>query len=167
MASPMKNNNVFVNLTARTARALDRLGGLLATAFAVTFLTASPARADIYIFNNLIGSAATLDHTDGSGANARLLNPTGVAVDGAGNIYIADGGDHTVRKVTSGGVVTTLAGGSGQVGSSDGVGTNARFVYPFGIAVDGAGTVYVTDIGNQNIRRIMADGSTTTLAGTT
>ena len=135
---------------------------ILCSLFAV-----SGARADVYAFSPLVGGAVALDHSDGTGANARFLNPTGVAVDAAGTIYIADGGDHTVRKVTATGVVTTLAGGSGQGGSVDGTGNAARFVYPYAIAVDAAGNVYVTDIGNHNIRKITAGGVTTTLAGTT
>ena len=153
-------------MAAITARALGRLGGIMVAAIAMNLLAAGVARADIYVFSNLIGNSAALDHTDGTGGNARFLNPTSVAVDGAGNIYVADGGDHTVRKVSTAGVVTTLAGSSGQAGSNDGTGANARFVYPYAIAVDGAGNVYVTDTGNHNVRKITAGGAVTTLAGT-
>ncbi len=139
-------------------------GGLLAFVL-LNFLAGGIARADPYYFVTLAGSGAPIDHTDGSGANARLMNPTGVAVDGAGNIYIADGGDHTVRKVTPGGSVSTLAGASGQAGSNDGAYTDARFLYPFAIAVDIAGSVYVTDTGSHTVRKI-ANGSVTTIAGT-
>src|SRR5882724_11351137 len=77
-------------------------------------------RADPYYFVTLAGSGAPIDHTDGSGSNARLMNPTGAAVDAAGNIFVADGGDHTIRKVTPNGNVSTFAGASGIAGSNDG-----------------------------------------------
>jgi sugar lactone lactonase YvrE len=135
------------------------------TALLSAFL-AGAARADNYAFQIEAGSGAVLDHTDGNGTNARFFSPTGVAVDGAGNIYIADVGDHTIRKVTAGGAVTTFAGISGQAGSGDGAGTSASFLYPYALAVDGGGNVYVADSGNQNIRKITAGGTVTTLAGT-
>ncbi len=155
----------LVNVAVTTVRTLRRCGGGLTAAIAVACATAPTTRADVYVFNTFIGNAVPLDHIDGTGNNARLLNPTGMAVDAAGNIYFADGGDHTVRKVTTTGIVTTLAGGSGLGGSADGTGTNARFVYPFALATDAAGNVYVTDTGNHNVRKITPGGVTTTVAG--
>ena len=126
----------------------------------------SHAPAQVYSFAPLAGNPALLDHTDGSGTNARFFNPTAAAVDGAGNIYVADGGDHTIRKITAGGTVTTLAGSSGHQGSSDGSGSGALFLYPYAVAVDGSGNVYVADSGNHNIRKVTPGGSVSTLAGT-
>ncbi len=123
------------------------------------------AAAQTFYFNTLAGSGAPIDHTDGNGSNARFLNPTGAAIDAAGNIYIADGGDHTVRRVAPDGSVSTIAGASGQAGTNDGAAGDARFLYPFAVAVDGAGTVYVTDAGSHTVRRI-AGGGVTTIAGT-
>jgi DNA-binding beta-propeller fold protein YncE len=74
-----------------------------------------------------------------------------VAVDGAGNVYVADTYNHTIRKVTPAGVVTTLAGLAVSSGSADGTGSAARFAYPSGVAVDSAGNVYVADTDNQTI----------------
>src|ERR1043165_4579149 len=92
-------------------------------------------------------------NVDGTGAAARFDDPYGVAVD-CGNIYIADYHNHTIRKVTSTGVVTTLAGPAGMPGLAGGVGTAARFNSPSSLAVDGAGNVYVADLGNDTIRKI-------------
>src|SRR5205807_432946 len=89
----------------------------------------------------------------------------GLAVDGAGTIYVADGGDHLIRKVTSAGVVTTIAGLPGYYGSSDGTGTGARFCSPRGIAMDASLNLYVADTGNSTIRKIGSTGEVTTLAG--
>jgi hypothetical protein len=141
-----------------------RLGGTLVAAV-VLHVLAAHAIAGTYGFLPLAGNLSILDHTDGTGTNARFLNPSSVAVDGSGNIYVADGGDHTVRKVSAGGVVTTLAGSSGQAGSNDGTGTGALFLYPYAVAVDASGNVYVADSGNNNIRKVTAGGSVSTLAG--
>lgn len=161
----MKKNNALVNPTAATAPAFRRRGAALAAAVLMTASAITVARAEPFYFVPLAGNGSLIDHTDGSGSNARLMNPTGVAVDSAGNIYIADGGDHTVRKVTPDGSVSTLAGSSGLAGSNDGAASDARFLYPAAIAVDAAGNVYVTDSGSHTVRKITA-GGVTTIAGT-
>lgn len=103
--------------------------------------------------------------SDGLGAAARFRVPNSIAVDKAGNDYVADTGNNTIRKIAPDGTVTTLAGLAGAHGSADGIGGNARFWAPFGIAVDNSGNVYVADTANNTIRRISTDGSVTTLAG--
>lgn len=155
-------------ITSRLAALLptgQRLGRTLSALFAASVFAATAAHAQNYLFQIHVGNGVALDHTDGTGNNARFFNPTGVAVDAAGTIYIADGGDHTIRKVTTGGIVTTLAGASGQAGSADGTGSGARFTYPFAIAVDATGTLYVSDVGDHTIRKVTAGGTVTTIAG--
>jgi sugar lactone lactonase YvrE len=137
-----------------------------AAAVTAVFVLGNHAHAQVYSFAPLAGNPAVLDHTDGTGTNARFFNPTAAAVDAAGNIYVADGGDHTVRKISAGGTVTTLAGSSGHPGSSDGSGSGAQFLYPYAVAVDGSGNVYVADSGNHNIRRVTPGGTVSTVAGT-
>lgn len=103
---------------------------------------------------------------DGTGSAARFRNPTGVAVDGAGNVYVADSVNCSIRKVTPGGVVTTLAGLlGGPVGSQDGTGSGAQFNFPKSVAVDSTGNVYVADTFNNTIRKVTPAGVVTTLAG--
>ena len=111
------------------------------------------------------GAAGTGGSTDGTGAAARFSWPHGVATDSAGNVYVADSGNHTIRKITPAGVVTTLAGMAGMSGSTDGTGAAARFNGPFGVAIDGAGNIYVADTHNATIRKITPAGVVTTLAG--
>jgi sugar lactone lactonase YvrE len=101
---------------------------------------------------------------DGQGTLASFLVPCGVAVDGSGNVYVADNGNNRIRKISLSGDVTTLAG-SGTSGYADGQGTAASFRNPFGVAVDGSGNVYVTDMNNHRIRKITSSGIVTTLAG--
>ena len=118
------------------------------------------------VVTTLAGTAGALGSIDGTGAAARFSSPTGIAVDSAGTVYVADTGNSRIRKITAAGVVTTLAGSPGGSGSTDGTGAAARFYFPMGIAVDSAGTVYVADTGNSTIREITPAGVVTTLAGT-
>src|ERR1022692_4917202 len=119
-----------------------------------------------YDFATLAGAAGVTGSADGNGAAAQFNGPVGVAVDGGGNVYVADTLNYSVRKITSGGVVTTLAGTAGTPGSADGTGSAARFDRPLCAAVDGSGNVYVTDDNNNTVRKITPGGVTTTLAGT-
>ncbi len=118
------------------------------------------------VVTTLAGSAGVQGNADGSGATARFNQPRSIAADTAGNLYVADAGNATIRKVTAAGVVTTLAGTAGVFGSADGSGTAAQFYAPFGITADTAGNLYVADDGNNTIRKITAAGVVTTLAGT-
>ena len=104
-------------------------------------------------------------HADGSGAEASFRYPAGIACDAAGNLYVTDYGNATIRKITPDGEVTTLAGEAGSTGSTDGRGAAARFEGPVGIACDAAGNVYVADGDANTIRGITPDGQVTTLAG--
>jgi hypothetical protein len=108
------------------------------------------------------GSSGT---TNGAAAQAEFKQPAGVAVDSAGNTFVADTGNHTIRKITPGGDVSTYAGQADVSGTGDGAGTRARFKTPSGIAVDVAGYVYVADTGNHTIRLISPDGIVSTFAG--
>jgi sugar lactone lactonase YvrE len=134
----------------------------VADSFNATIRKITPAG----VVTTLAGTAHRFGSADGTGADARFGSPFGVAVDGAGNVYVADEGNDTLRKVTPAGVVTTLAGTAGMSGSADGTGAGARFHGPRSVAVDGAGNVYVADTGNNTIRKITASGVVTTLAGT-
>ena len=124
-----------------------------------------------YCVTSPIGTVTTFaggsrGSTDGTGTDARFNYPEEVAVDGDGNVYVAGGGDHTIRKITPTGVVTTLAGVAESSGSTDGAGADARFRQPYGVAVDGDGNLYVADADNHTIRKITPAGVVTTLAGT-
>jgi len=111
------------------------------------------------------GSVPVTGNTDGTGAGARFSSPLALASDGQGSFYVADAGNHAIRKVTSTGVVSTFAGSPGNAGSNDGAAATARFNYPTGVAVDGAGNLYVADAGNHTIRKVTSSGMVSTLAG--
>ena len=101
---------------------------------------------------------------DGAGATARFSSPKGLAVDGVGNVYVADKNNHAIRKISPSGVVSTLAG-DGTAGLVNGAGSAARFSDPFGVAVDKSGNVFVADFGNSAIRGITPAGNVTTFVG--
>jgi DNA-binding beta-propeller fold protein YncE len=119
---------------------------------------------------NRDGSVSTLaggaeGYADGSGAAASFNTPSALALDRAGNLYVADTGNHRIRKVSPEGLVTTLAG-TGEAGYADGAASESRFDAPVGVAVDADGQVYVADTYNDRIRLITRDGQVRTIAGT-
>jgi streptogramin lyase len=119
-----------------------------------------------YIVTTLAGIGP--GSADGPGPDARFWNPTGVAVDSSGNIFIADLYNSTVRRITTSGAVSTVAGLAGNSGSSDGTNSDARFYDPIDLTLDKAGNVYVTDVFNNAIRKITPIGTNwvvTTIAG--
>lgn len=117
------------------------------------------------VVTTLAGAAGESGSTDGTGVAARFNGPQGVAVAGSGTVYVADTGNHVIRQITSGGVVTTLAGTAGAAGHVDGTGAAARFSSPAGIAIDAEGNLLVSDAGTHTIRAITPAGVVTTVGG--
>lgn len=117
------------------------------------------------LVSTFAGHAGTPGSDDGSGTQAKFDTPSGIAMDLAGNVFVSDTGNHTIRMITGAGVVTTIAGVAGQSGFTNGIGTNARFNSPLGMVVATNGTIYVADCGNHVIRAISPGVAVTTLAG--
>jgi hypothetical protein len=114
----------------------------------------------------LAGNPTLAGGDDGTGSVARFNYPTSIAADKAGALYVADAFNHIIRKMTAGGVVTTLAGLAGNPGSDDGTGNAARFNYPVNVLPDNAGNLYVADGHNHTIRKVTSGGEVTTFVGT-
>ena len=134
---------------------------LFLLAFVGCLLHAGPST---YKVNTVAGGTFVGD--GGAALHAPLHDAQGVALDRAGNLYIADAGDHRVRKVTPAGTITTVAG-TGMPGFSgdDGPATLAQLNLPYGITVDATGILYIADLGNNRVRRVALDGTITSLAG--
>jgi secreted PhoX family phosphatase len=118
-----------------------------------------------WVVSTIAGLPYTTGSADGIGSAARFNNPTGIAVDGSGNLYVADQGNSTIRRLSSAGtnwVVFTVAGLAGSSGSTDGIGSAARFNGPYAIAADNNTNVYVADSLNSTIRGTLS-GSTPSL----
>jgi sugar lactone lactonase YvrE len=111
------------------------------------------------------GAAGVSNSFDGTGSNAQFYHPEGVATDAAGNVYVADTWNHTIRKITPAGAVTTLAGLAGNFGAADGTNSKARFNRPTGIAMDSATNIFIADSLNHTIRKITPSGTVSTVAG--
>jgi sugar lactone lactonase YvrE len=108
--------------------------------------------------------SGTFGFKDGAASVAQFRDPYGLVVAASGDIYITDSNNNRIRKITPAGVVSTFAG-KGTIGSINGAGNIAQFNYPHGLALDGAGNMYVADAGNNKIRKITPDGVVSTLAG--
>ena len=120
------------------------------------------------VITTVAGTGGGFSGDGGPAVQAQLRGPAGVAVDGAGNLFIADSFNDRIRKVDSAGVITTVAGtGRTGFGGDGGPAVNARLSRPSGVAVDGAGNLFFADSGNDRIRKVdSASGSITTVAGT-
>ena len=112
----------------------------------------------------LAGKSAAAGSADGPGASARFSNPKGLAVDSSFNVFVADGANCTIRKVTQAGVVSTFAGSVGNCASTDGTGVGAQFNSPLSMAIDSSNNLYVGDYSSGSIRLITPAGVTTTIA---
>jgi sugar lactone lactonase YvrE len=117
------------------------------------------------VISTLAGSADSADSRDGSGSAARFFNPSGLAVDGLGNVVLADTSNHTVRRISPAGAATTVAGLAGRSSSVDGTGLAARFEDPYALAIDSSGQTWVADATDHSIRKVSASGVVTTVAG--
>jgi sugar lactone lactonase YvrE len=117
--------------------------------------------------STVVGNGRQGSGGDGGPASRAAMNyPRGIAVDGTGNLYIADTDNHRIRKVDSSGTISTLAG-NGTAGSSGdgGAATDAQLAFPVGVTVDGAGDLFIADSLNNRIRKVTPDGIITTVAG--
>ena len=119
------------------------------------------------VITTVAGNGTAAYSGDGAAAtNASLSGPRGVAVDAAGNLFIADFFNHCIRKVGTNGVITTVAGnGSGGYSGDNGAATNASLYYPVGVAVDATGNLFIADSLNYRIRKVATNGIITTVAG--
>jgi hypothetical protein len=110
------------------------------------------------------GSAGNTGTNDGTGTNALFNQPSNLALDSTGNLYVADTFNHTIRRITSGGVVSTFAGLGGVPGFQNGTGSGALFNQPNGIAFDSSNNLYVADGVNGAVRRVTTNAAVTTVA---
>jgi DNA-binding beta-propeller fold protein YncE len=119
------------------------------------------------VVSTLAGEAGVSGAADGAGAIARFSRPTGIVIDTFGTLYVADTANHTIRKVSPTGSVTTLAGAAGAPGVEDGDAASARFDEPYRLALDGLFTLYVGDARHATIRKIDVTGRVSTVVGST
>jgi sugar lactone lactonase YvrE len=117
------------------------------------------------------GTHGNPGHSDGPGLEATLRRPRGAALGASGALYVADAGNHTIRRISVDGTVSTLAGTAGKAGFVDGAGPgqtlfNGPTAVAAGVASDGSDFVIVADTGNHAVRKVLEDGTVTTLAGT-
>jgi sugar lactone lactonase YvrE len=117
------------------------------------------------VVTTFAGTKGVSGTTDGTGTAAKFNGPNGIAIDSAGNLFVADTGNQTIRKITPAGVVTTFAGTVGVSGSTNGTGLAAKFNNPSGLSIDNSDNIYIADVSNHTIRKMTSAGVVTTLAG--
>ncbi len=164
------NTQAFVNGTGSAASfrvpfgiAVDSHGNVFVSDTAVAAIRKITSAGVVTTF---AGGNINGGYVNGNGTQASFNNPLGLTIDASDNIYVADAGNHVIRKITPAGDVTTLAGsGRSTAYPTDGIGIAAGFNFPRGVSVDGAGNVYVADTLHNAIRKITPAGAVTTLAG--
>ncbi|MBS1511925.1 MAG: hypothetical protein JST86_13845 [Bacteroidetes bacterium] len=166
--STFAGNGTYGNVdgTASTAQFATVLG-LTADAQGNIYVTSGHAIKKITAagqVSTLAGMYNQSGFTDGTGTLARFNSPVGLAADGAGNVFVADDNNNSIRKISPAGVVTTIAGG-GIAGNTNGNGTVARFNNPMDVAIDASGNLIIADYTNNRIRKIDQSGNVSTYAG--
>ena len=173
-AATVTGRSVTFSITATGAPTLryqwTRDGVAILGALDASFTLVNPKVADAgqyrVVVTNPNGTATSNAATLSVAAALQFASAVAVAADPAGNLFVSDSANHVIWKVSTSKQVTLLAGSAGVSGSADGQGASARFAYPGGLAVEAAGSLLVADTGNHTVRRVAADGTVTTLAGT-
>ena len=141
---------------------IDSSGNLYVTEYGNHIIRKITPEGVLTTFAGIVGTSGS---ANGTGSNAGFNNPRGITIDSSGNLYVCDSTNHTIRKITPEGVVTTIAGLAGLAGVDNGTGTAAKFNQPHGITIDSSGNLYVCDTLNHTIRKITPAGVVTTIAG--
>jgi len=159
-ATSVDGNATTGTFTGPIAMTVDSAGNIYVAELNTSLIRKITPAGDVI---TLAGSGG-FGFADGTGAAASFYRPYGIAIDAAGDLFVADSENNRIRKVTQGGVVTTFAG-SGVAGSADGEAASASFQRPGGLAFDAAGNLYVADTSNNLLRKITPEGRVSTLAG--
>ncbi|MGH9631691.1 MAG: hypothetical protein ACRD7E_25575, partial [Bryobacteraceae bacterium] len=121
-------------------------------------------RQPTYTISTVAGGTFAGD--GGAATSAILVQPEGIAVDARGNVYVADAGDHRVRRISPDGIIRTIAGdGTAGFRGDGGPAEQSQLSAPYGLCLDSAGNLYIADLGNARIRKISPDGKISTVAG--
>jgi sugar lactone lactonase YvrE len=168
----VKFNGTTATVTNATATSLTTTVPVGATTGKITLEVAGKTATSTSDFTFIPYSTITIfagsgasGTADGTGTAARFSNPLNIARDAQGNLYVTDNSNHTIRKITSEGVVTTFAGTAGQSGDTDGTGSAARFNGPTDICIDASGNLFVTESLANRVRKITPQGVVTVFAG--
>lgn len=157
----VNGNGAAASFRFPTYVALDGLGNVLVVDRSNHVIRKIDSNADVTTF----AGTGAIGMENGNVTTATFRFPDAAVTDSNGNIFITDQSNHSIRKITPEGIVSTFAG-TGSIGSNDGDGATASFYYPAGIAVDGDDNLYIADFGNHKVRKITPDGIVSTLAGT-
>ena len=159
---PVDGAGVNAHFVSPTGITRDSAGNLFVTD-GPTIRKITPAGAVSTIAGRQLREGDEPVDLDGTGAQAIFNKPNGIAIDGAGNLYVVDIWSYTVRRISPQGEVVTIAGKQSESGLVDGSGSAARFSYPTGIAIDANGNLFISDSGNVAIRKIAKDGVVSTV----